>query len=173
MAQEAGWKYFVSWIRWQGQDGYALWLDTPNKEWYWTDAHRRVPLFATTKEVAELALQLNYKLEDNKPVLQDLDSAWNWMQHPNKLPNDHCLAAWHLFSDLGAGIGVPFSGDTHAPTRDRVFDLLYAYHGPWLSNKPAWKLQERKVLKRILQEGFRMWQKYAYWSNGNHVPSGT
>lgn len=181
-------QFFVSWVRWQGKDSYLLWLTADEKDMYWPDADKRIPAFATASEVIELGQCLGVQVVTEEPRLQNLDAVWEWLEQPKKLPPKECLTAWHAFSDLSSGIQGAFSGDTKSPVRNRLFDKLYLNDGifqinqhgridyrgastkPWV---PCWTLQERKVLKRVLQEGFRMWQKYVYWPGGNLVSSGT
>lgn len=162
MEQKQDKHYFISWVRWQEQDGYALWINMPEKELFWADAHRRIPLFSTPDEVESLASGIGVQLRPERPVKQDLDECWRWLQQTHKQPSAACLAAWNVFSEVAASTADFFTGDHRVPLRNQVFDLLYAYYGPWHSAKPAWTLQQRKALRRILRPGFRLWQKYVY-----------
>jgi hypothetical protein len=181
-------KFYTSRVQWQGQDNYLLWLTAEEKDMYWPDNDGQVPAFATAVEVVALTKQLSIDMYGQEPVLQNLDVVWEWLQQPAKRPPKECLMAWHIFSDLSSGVQYPFSGDAKSLLRNRLFDKLYLNDGIFQINQhrkldfrnsntepsvPSWTLQERKVLKRILQEGFRMWHKYVYWSNRNHLLSGT
>ncbi|ALD20503.1 hypothetical protein [Hymenobacter sp. DG25A] len=161
----------ICWVQWQKKDLYTLWIDTVDKEFLWTDINGLVPLFTTPVEAIELAKTIGVQLENSEVEKQNLDAVWQWMQNPAKSPPKECLLAWNLFSDLSTSVGVKFIGDHHAPVRSRVFDTLYAYYGPWPSQKKwPWKRQESKVLKRILQQGFRLWQKNIYMVAAGQYP---
>ena len=169
--------FFVNWVRWQGQDGYALWMDQPNKELYWTDAQGNIPVFSTIEGVRVLTTELGVPLRTDPPGLCDFDVVWEWLQQPRKRPPQECLTIWGLFSDVGTATGTPFDGDRKSPVRNRVFDKLYLNDGiiqlnqqgrmefrnahtkPWI---PGWRPEERRRLKRALQQGFRLWKKFTY-----------
>ncbi|WP_139920633.1 hypothetical protein [Hymenobacter sp. DG01] len=156
-------KYYISWYRWQAQDSYTLWLTMPYEDALWADEMGRVPLFATPGEVRILAERLGVTVEGEAPRMHDFDAVAHWMMHSNRLPPRECLIAWNAFDDLSSGVGHEFAGNRKAPVRNRVFDLLYAQSGLWkITAEPIWRLQERKVLRRILQQGFRLWQRYTY-----------
>ncbi|MCA8831031.1 hypothetical protein [Hymenobacter pini] len=82
-----------------------------------------------------------------------------------------------MFDDLSSGIGKPFLGNKKGTIRNRLFDKLYfndgiiqlnpkgkmEFRGPHTHQwRPLWRRQELKVLRRILLQGFRLWQKYTY-----------
>ncbi|OWP64510.1 hypothetical protein CDA63_03840 [Hymenobacter amundsenii] len=185
MEEKAG--FFVSWLRWQRQDGYSLWIEWPEREQYWADARGNVPLFATSEEVGLLATKLGVQIyvQAAEPGMIDLDCVWQWLQQPQKRPPKECLAIWNTFSDVGSGVSVPFDGDRKSTVRNRVFDKLYFndgifqinqdgkadFHGPhtkpWI---PGWKREERKKLQRSLKQGFRLWQKHTYRATIDAVP---
>ncbi|MBO3269041.1 hypothetical protein [Hymenobacter defluvii] len=177
--------FYGSWVRWEGKDRYALWIDTPDKEFYWTDSQGRIPFFSTKDEVVTLAAKLGVQVYVEKLIMHDLDLVRQWLQQTQKLPPKESLAIWGMFSDVGTGVGNLFDGDRKSPVRNRVFDKLYLNDGiiqinqegrmefrnattkPWI---PRWRLQERKMLKRCLQQGFRLWQKYTYPATIDMVP---
>lgn len=159
-------KYYISWVRFHQQDGYMLWIENPESECLWSNSLKRVPVFKIRERVVELAQQLNVELEKNDPHLVDLDIVVNWLVNTEKMPPKGLLSAWNLFSDLSQTTGEIFIGNIKAPVRNRVFDLLYVTNGLWRSDLPiVWPRHERKVLRRILQQGFRLWEKYTYEPN--------
>ena len=103
---------------------------------------------------------------------------------PETVPCDECLTAWNLFDDLSTGIEREFAGNRKGPVRNRVYDKLFfgsevvgvnqqgkaeitgPHTRPWI---PKWRLQERKVLRRILRQGFWLWQKYTYRTTVDEV----
>jgi hypothetical protein len=159
-------RYFVSWFRFQQQDGYLLWINRVDSEGLWTDAEQRVPVFSSPQKVVERARQLNLQLESKAPLLLDFDSVANWLDNPRKMPPRDSLGAWSMFDDLSVSIGKVFLGNVKAPVRNRVFDLLYLTGGIWRSESTiTGPRQERKVLHRILRQGFRLWNKHVYWAD--------
>lgn len=178
-------QFYVIWMRRQRQNIYSLWVTTLDKDFFWTDNQGNIPLFITSDEVSELAKRIGAQAYAEKLAMHDLDLVWQWLQQSQKLPPKETLAIWNMFSDVGTGVGNPFDGDRKSPVRNRVFDKLYLNDGiiqinqqgrmdfhnadtkPWI---PRWRLQERKMLKRCLQQGFRLWQKYTYPATIDMVP---
>ena len=157
-------RYFVLWFRHRQQNGYMLWIEKPEAETLWTDNSQRAVVFRSERQVVELARQLAIVLEPGSPQLIDLDVVANWLDHPEKMPPPESLAAWSLFDDLGCSVRKLFTGNVKAPVRNRVFELLYATAKVWRTPLPiVWPRQERNVLRRILRQGFRLWNKYVYW----------
>lgn len=158
-------KYFISWFRFNRQDGYMLWAENAESEYYWSDDNQRVLAFKSKEQVVALAQQLGIKLEDGQPLLVNLDVVADWLNAPQKKPPIETLAVWGAFDDLSQSIGEVFTGNVKAPVRNRVFDLLYASAGPWRSPvSVVWPRQERKVLHRILNQGLRLWRKHVIWA---------
>ncbi|MBF9220991.1 hypothetical protein [Hymenobacter ruricola] len=162
--------YHVLWARFKRQDMYLLWIAGLEKEYFWTFDNQRVPAFRSRDKIIALAREQGLPLKTEQPQLHDLDSVAAWMDNPEKMPPANSLIVWNAFSDLGQSIGKPFDGDTKAPVRNRVFELLYATDGIWQrlgyrSIPAVWPRQERKVLRRILLQGFRLWRKHVYWAD--------
>lgn len=169
--------YFICWCRWQQQSWYLLWWTSPDREALWVDATGRIPRFSTPQEVVSLAERLEVQLAPEEPSCLEFDLVFQWLSQPAKNPPKEALVVWNIFDDLSSGIGKPFWGNQKGTIRNRVFDKLYLNDGiiqlnqkgqmefrgphthPW---KPGWRRQELKVLRRILVQGFRLWQKYTY-----------
>jgi hypothetical protein len=163
------WKYYVSWVRLRQRDQYVMWRTAQNEDALWAAADGRVPVFGSSDGVRQLARQLGVALQDEEPLCQDLDRAWAWITAPHKaVPCAECLTAWNLFDDLASGVGGEFLGWRRGPVRNRVFDKLYDCSGFWrISSAEArqanhWRKEERNTLRRVLQQGFRLWTKYVY-----------
>lgn len=169
--------YFICWCRWQQQNWYLLWWTSSDRDALWADAAGRVPRFATPGEVASLVERLGLRLVQEGALCLDFDAVFPWLSQPAKNPPKEALRVWSIFDDLSSGIGKPFLGNQKGTIRNRIFDKLYLNNGliqlnqkgqmefrgahthPW---KPRWRRQELKVLRRILLQGFRLWQKYTY-----------
>lgn len=165
----AEWKYYVAWVRLHQQDRYLLWMERPESEALWADAAGRVPSFGSVAELRTLASSIDKGLEDQTPILLDFDPVLAWLANPAKqVPADACLGAWNLFDDLASGTGAAFLGRRRGPVRNRVYDKLYNGSGLWqISSAEArqaqhWRQEERRTLRRVLRQGFRLWQKYVY-----------
>jgi hypothetical protein len=178
-------KYYVSWFRWQAQDGYALWLTMPYEDALWADSCGKVPVFSSLEDVEAFAARLGLSVEQEPLRLQNLDAVIPWMRELwEVVPCNECLTAWNMFDDLSSGIAKEFIGNRKGPARNRVYDKLFFGSGvvginqqgraeltgphtrPWI---PKWRLQERKVLRRVLQQGFRLWKKYTYRATAAEV----
>ncbi|WP_426492551.1 hypothetical protein [Hymenobacter sp. 102] len=170
-------EYYISWCRWQGQDWYSLWWTAEEDDGLWADEAGQVPRYTSPAGVRQLADGLGVQLAPEEPLLQKMDDVFNWLSHPAKNPPTETLTVWNMFDDLSSGIGKPFLGNQKGTIRNRLFDKLYLNDGiiqlnqkgqmdfrgphthPW---KPRWRRQELKVLRRILLQGFRLWERYTY-----------
>ncbi|WP_227768565.1 hypothetical protein [Hymenobacter sp. 15J16-1T3B] len=163
------WKYYPAWVRVHQRDRFLLWVERPENEGLWTDPQGRVPSFDNMAELAVLAGLLGVSLAVHQPELINFDSVRAWLEKPAKqVPCNECLAVWNLFDDLASGTGAAFLGSRRGPVRNRVFDKLYDCAGFWrislvqARQAKQWRKEERTKLRRVLEQGFRLWQKYVY-----------
>jgi len=110
-------------------------------------------------------------MQFNEPV--DLDSMLLWLQSESVQPLAECLAVWHLFDDLSAGVEEMFIGNQKNKSHNRVWDLLYGESGPLLDSgldlpyrmdEIYWKANDLATLRRILTQGFSLWHRRTYWA---------
>ncbi|MFD2718466.1 hypothetical protein ACFST9_07050 [Hymenobacter monticola] len=160
--------YYIFWARYKRKDMYLLWREgLEEKDSFWTSDNQLVPAFRSSEKIVELAKKQHLSLNAEPPKLLDFDAVASWMDNPEKMPPAASLEAWNIFTDVSQSAGKPFDGDTKSPVRNRVFELLYVTAGIW--RRPGhpwgpvvWPRQERKVLRRILLQGFRLWNKHVY-----------
>lgn len=174
------WKYYVAWVRLHQHDQFLLWMERPESEALWTDHAGRVPSFGSVGELRTLAASINESLVAETPILLDFDPVLAWLANPAKqVPAEACLGAWNLFDDLASGTSAAFLGHRRGPIRNRVYDKLFWGSGtfgvdgegqmrlrgegvPIKMWTPVWRKEERRTLRRVLQQGFRLWAKYVY-----------
>jgi hypothetical protein len=164
--------HYVFWARFKRQDMYLLWKEglENDPDTFWTDDNQKIPACRSKERVAELAQNQGLLLKNQAPERVDFDAVVAWMDNPKKIPPAAALMVWNIFTDLSKSIGKSFDGDTKSPVRNRVFDLLYVTDGIWgrlgyPSGPPVWPRQERKMLRRTLLQGFRLWNKHVYWAD--------
>jgi hypothetical protein len=162
--------HYVFWARFKRQDMYLLWAVGLEKEYFWACDNQKIPTFRSKERVIDFAQNQGLLLKDEPPGLIDFDEVVFWMDNPEKMPPAAALLVWNAFTDLSRTIERPFDGDTKSPVRNRVFELLYVTDGIWRrlginSATAVWPRQERKVLRRVLLQGFRLWNKHVYWAD--------
>ena len=180
MTPASPWKYYVAWVRLHQQDGFLLWVARTESEALWTDPTGRVPSFGSLAELRALTDSLGVGLNAPPPAPIDFDPVLAWLANPTKqVPANACLSAWNLFDDLASGTGAAFWGRRRGPVHNRVYDKLFYGSGLWGVDAqgharlrgegvpmktwtPTCRSTRRNVLRRVLRQGFRLWQKYVY-----------
>jgi hypothetical protein len=162
--------YFLLWYRLHHQDGYLIWI-TANADIstvaavtdrVLVDETGKLLIFLSTAKAIEYSNLFDWKLEDDVPVLHNLDSVRMWLSHPSASVNCYdFLAAWNLFTDVSQSInGQDFI--VHDPFTDRIYDKLF-----WGNNlpsvtpngahyEPAWSAQEITQLQRVFKSGLEL-----------------
>lgn len=157
-------RYYIAKFRFQQLDGFVLWVEKPEVKFLWSNEKRQVPVFRNPEDAAQLGQRLGFNLEITVSRLVDLDVVAKWLDKPEKMPPQDSLAAWNMFADLGAEIEKSFIGNAKGLVRNRVFDLLYASFGPWSNSIIAvWPRQELNMLRRVVRQGFCLWDKHVCW----------
>lgn len=164
-------EYTLSWYRLDGRDGYLIWTT----DWTNDDEPDRIIMdeagdllaFTEAGHAAAYAAGRGWALDQDEPVLHDLDAVRAWIAKP-RLETLSCpdfLNAWNLFTDASMSVwGQDFA--PRNPITDLVYDKLFdACNLPGMTPEgqhyePMWGPEEIAGLKRTLEMGLKMFEGY-------------
>ena len=170
-------KYYATWFRLNRADRYLIWIDKENaendeREEVFVDEQGRIPVFTSETDLATYAKIIEVEIENQEPILHDLDAVEEWLQEPASYLNcNDCLAAWNLFIDVAYPLKLTFIGDKHNRLRNRIYDKLFWGNNhfvgcPILGHPsgdyyfPEWSYAEVRKLAKILKQGLKLFRRY-------------
>jgi hypothetical protein len=135
-------QFFPLFYRLGAEDRLLIWI-SGEKDCVAVDAEGFIPSFENDACLRAYAHQKNYGLEDEEPILHDLDSVASWTKAPDaRIDCSETLAAWNLFIDVARSV----------PTKGTAFErldaeLLNIYKKVfWGNNLPAVTPQGEKYI---------------------------
>lgn len=159
-------KYFILWYRLDQVDSYLIWYSN-NLDGVVVDSTGPVPTFLEIYRLCAYAGNLGLHLEEEEPILHDLDAVKYWLENPRKtaIKCDCFLVAWNLFGDVALSVqDTTFDQDRQKTSK--IYDKLF-----WGNNLPAvtplgkhyepiWNNDEVERLREVLGDGLRMFRRY-------------
>ena len=155
--------FYTLWFRLWQTDKYLIWVQSENDSVYLTD-NLYTPVFNNEKSLKKYAQSQNLKIDDESPILHNLDLAKHWLTRPH--PNFDCLeflAAWNLFTDVARSVRRGFSGNKKDPLTDKVYDKLFVGNNHPATTlpdnetyEPEWTTSEIKKLAEVMTEGLQL-----------------
>jgi hypothetical protein len=158
-------KYFALLYRLNAENRYLIWISN-EKDFVVADAGGLVPTFKDTTAVHAYAELNHYCLEDEEPILHDLDSVAAWTKTPG-VPVDrgNALAAWNLFGDVARSIrGKGIAFDQLDSQFQSIYDKVFRGNNlPSMSPKgrhyvPEWSPGELAALAEVISAGLRLFE---------------
>ncbi|WP_185270688.1 hypothetical protein [Adhaeribacter swui] len=146
--------------------------DVDEPEEVWLNEQGQIPVFTSEIDLAIYAASKNLKIENEEPILHDLDAVEIWLQEPDDyISCNDCLAAWNLFTDVAYTLMLTFNGDKHARLRNRIYDKLFWGNNDFVGDPilghpsgdyyfPEWSKAEVCKLAKILKQGFKLFRRY-------------
>jgi len=156
--------YFALLYRFRNEERLLIWI-SGEPDTVAVNRAGDVVSFQSLAELFRYAQQMNWRIEDEKPNLHDLDAINEWILAWQTPPNCQiALEAWNLFSDIAfsttSHTKFAFAElDSHAPALyDRLFwgNNLPAVTPQGECFVPAWSEEELKVLGALLSAGLEM-----------------
>ncbi len=160
-------KFFRLWYRLDRQDSYLIWYSNTT-DGIFVDEKDFILSFITLAELESYASKNTLCLENEIPILHDLDWVCDWLRCPSSttINCDHVLATWNLFADIS--ISVKIGGELFKNLNrkyDRVYDKLF-----WGNNLPSvtpagvkyipvWSSEEICVLETVLEAGLKLFRQ--------------
>jgi len=153
-------KYFPLLYRLRAEKRYLIWI-SDEKDSVVVDAGGFVPSFCDLIVLRKYAQMNRYSLENEEPILHDLDWVARWVATRDaQVDCKKALAAWNLFGDIAASVSRP----------GNAFDRLDSQMGPmypklfWGNNLlsmtpqgrqyiPEWSPEEITSLADVLTAG--------------------
>ncbi|PSR52364.1 hypothetical protein AHMF7605_01910 [Adhaeribacter arboris] len=170
-------QYFATWFRLHQVDRYLIWIykldyieDEPEE--IVLNERGRIPIFRSESDLAKYATAKNLRIENEEPILHNLDAVEAWLQEPDDQPDcEDCLTAWNLFTDVAYSLKLTFNGDKLSRLRNRIYDKLYWGNNIFVGDPilghpsgefyfPEWTPAEISKLTKILRQGFKLFKRY-------------
>jgi hypothetical protein len=160
--------YYPHLIHEHGRDLAVLWHEGEDdgSDGLMLTADGLVATYPDLRELQWFAQANRLLLATGDPSALDLDAVRAWLAGPSKAPID-CpllLDAWNFLSDVANSVGALLND--RGKVKDRVYGKLFygnnlpAVTPPGEHYTPAWSVQERTVLGRVLSQGLSIWQRY-------------
>lgn len=159
-------RYFAAWYRLDHREGTLLWY-SGNGDGVVVDAGGFVPAFHDVGELRAYAGRIGVTVENESPLLQDLDPVRRWLKRPRRaaLNCDAVLCAWNLFDDVARSVHhwnrlFPYARRTLG-LYDRVFrgNNLPAMTPPGEHFEPHWTASEARKIANVLANGFHVFRR--------------
>lgn len=156
--------YYVLWYLLDTTDSYLIWFSNDH-DGVVVLAGGSVPCFADEASLHAYALRHQLRIEQETPILHDLDAVARWLNRrlAHELDGDVCLTAWNLFSDISDSIGSNFDSD-RAKT-SLIYDKLFLGHNlPAFTPggehyTPEWDDDEVLIIRQTLAHGLAMFRR--------------
>jgi hypothetical protein len=147
------------------EDRFLIWI-SDEKDCVVVDAEGFIPSFENAACLRAYAHQKHYELEDEEPILHDLDSVVSWTKAPDtRIDCSKTLLAWNLFVDVARSV----------PKKGAAFERLDVefpniYKKVFLGNNlpaitprgkkyiPKWSREEVASLAEILTIGLGLFE---------------
>jgi hypothetical protein len=166
-------QFFRLLYRLGANDRFLIWI-SDEKDCVEVDAEGFIPSFENDACLRAYAHQKHFGLEDEEPILHDLDAVASWTKAPDaRIDCSKTLAAWNLFVDVARS--VPTKG-SRFERLDEEFPNIYkkVFWGnnlPAITPRgekfvPAWSPEEVASLAEILTVGLDL-----FWSCTRPYPS--
>jgi hypothetical protein len=157
-------QYFPLLYRLYSEERYLIWSSN-DEDALVVGADGLIPSF---KDIAQLRAYADvncYRLQNEEPILHDLDWVAAWTKAP-VVPIDcvKALAAWNLFSDVARSMPDSGTAFQHLDSRPAIYDKLF-----WGNNLPSmtpegrnyvpeWFPDEVALLAETLCVGFNLFE---------------
>lgn len=154
-------------IRGRGRSGAVLWIagrdDEPDRVHALTagNGRRRVPLFATARQIRAYARRHGRTLADVEVDTLELVRVQRWLDDPvhRKVPPGAVLDAWNFFEDLARGVDdadrLPRQGPVHNSAYEKIFG----------GETAIWTPDERRAVVELLTAGVELWDSCPVTAN--------
>ncbi|MDQ4139674.1 MAG: hypothetical protein M3142_04045 [Bacteroidota bacterium] len=169
-------RYYATWFRLNQADRYLIWInkfgEIDEPEEVLLNVQSRIPVFNCEMDLAVYAKSKNLKIENETPILHNLDAVEEWLQQPDSsIDCNDCLAAWNLFTDVAYTLNLTFNGDKHARLRNKIYDKLFWGNNIFVGDPilghpsgefyiPQWSPAEIRKLAKILKQGLKLFRRY-------------
>jgi hypothetical protein len=158
--------FFALWFRLYRKDGYLLWIGDDDQDSVFVDEDRLIPVFRSESALALYARARNIEIVNEEPILHDLDLVKAWLRQPDQpIDSRAVLAAWNLFTDVGNGIEMAFTGRQRDKLTRRIYDKLFFGNnlpGVTPPNEyyiPQWSAAERVRLVSVITQGLQLFER--------------
>jgi hypothetical protein len=157
-------KYFPLLYRLQAEKRYLIWISS-EKDSVMVDDGGFVLSFTDVAQLRGYADSEHYVLQNEEPILHDLDWVVGWTKLP-LVPIDceKALAAWNLFSDVALSIAARRADFERLDSRPTVYKkLFWGNNLPSMTPKgryyiPEWSADEIAFLAEILSAGLNLFE---------------
>ena len=138
------------------------------------DADGWIPSFTDREGVQAYAARGEIVLENEEPILHDLDGVARWLDLRGKVARKclrrtridcaEFLAAWNLFADVESAVRKARKGKLpcrHLIVYDKLFHgcNLPAITPPGMHCEPIWSNAEVGILRRVLGKGLQLFRR--------------
>jgi len=118
-------QFFSLLYRLNAEDRYLIWISN-DKDAVVVDENGFVLSFQNTVHLHEYADLRQYSLQNEEPVLHDLDWVGNWVAMPfSPVDCRAALGAWNLFSDVATSIPDRANAFEQLDTQPEIYDKLF------------------------------------------------
>lgn len=149
--------FYRLWFRLHQTEQYLIWIQA-EQDLVYLEEGLFMPVFDSEEALIEYAQNKHVALEEDPPILHNLDLARYWLAKPHdKFEALEFLAAWHLFGDIARSVHKSFLGNQNDPLTNKVYDKLYAGNNhPKALYDAHWTVTELKRLAEVLAQGFQL-----------------
>lgn len=120
----------------------------------------KVLAFKNKEVLINLAQKNNLVIQDEEPVLHDLDYVQDWIiSGAIDVDCQKALIAWNLFTDVVTTLNLEFKGNKKNRIRNKIYDkLFFGSNIPTVTPKgeslaPQWSKTELATMTDIMKEG--------------------
>jgi hypothetical protein len=149
--------FYTLWFRLHQTNQYLIWIQA-EEDLVYIEEGSYMPIFDSEATLKAYAHTKHILLEDDPPLLHNLDLAKYWLAKPHdKFEHLEFLATWHLFGDIARSAHKSFLGNQKDPLTNKVYDKLYAGNNyPKELYDAHWTVTELTRLAEVLNEGFQL-----------------
>ncbi|WP_330455899.1 hypothetical protein OIB37_02870 [Streptomyces sp. NBC_00820] len=118
------------------------------------DGHRRVPVFATTRQARAFANRQGRDLITESDSTLELVRVQRWLADPARraVPSGPVLDAWNFFEDLARGLRTEHSLPRQTAVHNDAYEKLFG------GECSAWTPEERATVLELLTAGVELWE---------------
>lgn len=123
-------------------------------------------LFSTARQAREYASSSDLALNDDDPVLYDLDELIVWLAKPDREVD--CVGTlnfWNLFSDLAASVSLESAFRTLDRAKPSIYEKIFAGNNlpamtpPGQRYVPTWSEEEIRHIVAVMTAGLDLMER--------------
>ena len=164
--------YYTLWFRLDQRDGYFIWISN-EPDGVVLNSDKMIVVYRDFVSFTAYTIQSGVPLEQESPILHDLDVVQTWLSNPqhNTIDCRAFLAAWNLFDDIRASVEPVSDSICASAGAEDIYDkLFFGNNLPAITKEgmtyiPEWTSDNVAVIADILGHRLRDFRNRLFFAD--------